>query len=88
MKVLDVKSVETGIDQTVKDLAGVRAQVEPIQRAVRDFHSLEEGLKGQAGSAIRAFYQDTYEPFLIFLHQSLTDYENLLKEMKEVEAGR
>lgn len=83
MKVLDVKSVVSGIDQTVKDLAGVRAQVEPIQRAIRDFHSLEEDLKGQGGSAIRSFYKDTHEPFLIFLHQSLTDYENLLKEMKE-----
>lgn len=83
MKVLDVKSFQSGIDQTVKDLEGLRAQVEPIQRAIRDFHSLEEDLKGQGGLAIRAFYKDTHEPFLIFLHQSLTDYENLLKEMKE-----
>ena len=83
MKVLDVKSVQSGIDNTITDLSGLRAQIEPIQRAVRDFHSLEDVLKGQAGSAIRAFYQDTHEPFLIFLHQSLTDHENLLKNMKE-----
>jgi len=78
-----VKSVLLGIDNTITDASGLRAQIEPIQRAIRDFHSLDEDLKGQAGSAIRAFYQDTHELFLIFLHQSLTDYENLLNEMKD-----
>lgn len=83
LKVLDVKSVQSGIDYTITDITELRAQIEPIQRAVRDFHSLDEDLKGRAGSAIRAFYQDTHELFLIFLHQSLTDYENLLNEMKD-----
>ena len=83
MKVLDVKRVQSGIDNTITDLSGLRAQIEPIQRAVRDFHSLDDVLEGKTGSAIRAFYQDTHELFLIFLHQSLTDHENLLKNMKE-----
>lgn len=83
LKVLDVKSVQSGIDYTITDISEIRAQIEPIQRAVRDFHALDEDLKGRAGSAIRAFYQDTHELFLIFLHQSLTDYENLLNEMKD-----
>lgn len=77
-----MKSVQSGIDYTITDITELRAQIEPIQRAIRDFHSLDEDLKGWAGSAIRAFYQDTHELFLIFLHQSLTDYENLLNEMK------
>src|SRR5690625_1602377 len=32
---------------------------------------------------IRSFYKDTHEPFLIFLHQSLTDYEQALERISE-----
>src|SRR5690625_6873138 len=32
---------------------------------------------------IRSFYKDTHEPFLIFLHQSLTDYELALEKISE-----
>jgi len=46
LKVLDVKSVQSGIDYTITDITELRAQIEPIQRAIRDFHSLDEDLKG------------------------------------------
>src|SRR5699024_9368414 len=40
-------------------------------------------LRGQGGEAIRAFYRDAHEPFLVLFHQFLIDYSNLLKDMKE-----
>src|SRR5699024_10600524 len=70
-------------DEIVKDIESKIDQIQTIQRAVNHFHSLEDSLKGQGGEAIRAFYEDTHEPFLVFLHQSLIDYENLLSNMLE-----
>ena len=83
LKVLDVESLQAGIDEIVKDIESKIDQIQTIQRAVNHFHSLEDSLKGQGGEAIRAFYEDTHEPFLVFLHQSLIDYENLLNNMLE-----
>src|SRR5690625_2046077 len=83
MKVLDVESLQSGIDYTIKDIESKRDQIQAIQKAVNNFHSLEDTLKGQAGEAIRSFYKDTHEPFLKFLHQSLIHYANILIEIKE-----
>src|SRR5690625_1581462 len=83
VKVLDVASLQGGIEKTIADIETKRTQIEAIQRAVRNLHSLENALTGQAGDSIRAFYKDTHEPFLIFLHQSLTDYEQALERISE-----
>src|SRR5690625_763673 len=83
VKVLDVASLQGGIEKTIADIETKRAQIEAIQRAVRDLHSLEDALTGQGGDAIRGFYKNTHEPFLIFLHQSLTDYEQALGKISE-----
>gem|GEM_PF-2096518 len=83
MKVLDVASLQTGIEKTIADIETKRTQIEAIQRAVRDLHSLEDAFTGQGGDAIRGFYKNTHEPFLIFLHQSLTDYELALEKISE-----
>ena len=83
MKVLDVKSLHTGIDHTVKDIDTFQEQIGAIQRAVRDFSALDEALKGAGGEALRAFYEECHQPFLIFLQQSLIDYSNTLVEIKE-----
>lgn len=37
----------------------------------------------QGGDAIRSFYRDMHEPFLVHLHQSFIDYRDVLNEMKE-----
>lgn len=83
MKVLDVNNLQAGIDFTVKDIEKFTDQIGGVQKAVYNFHSLEDALKGQGGEAIRAFYQYCHEPFLIFLHQSFIDYKNVLIEMKD-----
>src|SRR5690625_4375974 len=83
LKVLDVKSLHTGIDHTVKDIDTFQEQIGAIQRAVRDFSALDEALKGAGGEALRSFYEECHQPFLNFLQQSLIDYSNTLVEIKE-----
>lgn len=83
MKVLDVESLQAGIAETMADIETKHTQIEAVQRAVRDFHSLDGALEGQGGDAIRGFYKDTHEPFLIHLHQSLTNYKQALKATSE-----
>lgn len=83
LKLIDVEPVQSGIDTTVKDIEDFYDQVGTVQRAVRDFHSLDEALGGEGGEAIRAFYRDCHEPFLVMLHQSMIDYKKVLTEMGE-----
>ena len=83
MKVLDVSSLQDGIDFTVQDIESKRDQIQALQKSVHGFHTLEDALRGQGGEAIRAFYRDAHEPFLVLFHQFLIDYSNLLKDMKE-----
>ncbi|WP_158591826.1 ribonuclease YeeF family protein [Oceanobacillus halophilus] len=83
MKVLDVGSLQRGIEQATADIDLFYEQISAIQRAVRDFHGLDDALKGEGGEAIRAFYLECHQPFLIFLYQSLVNYQNILSGMKE-----
>lgn len=83
MKTLDCSHVIDGIDDARSDMDSLREQVGDIQRAVRDFYSMDDALKGKMGESIRDFFQHVNEPLLIYLHQSLIDYDNTLSEMKE-----
>ena len=58
MKVLDVQGLETGIDDTIKDIGNFQDQITSVQKAVRGVTSLDDALKGKGGDAIRAFYND------------------------------
>ncbi|MEI3604177.1 T7SS effector LXG polymorphic toxin [Pseudogracilibacillus sp. SE30717A] len=82
MKVLDVKSLSDSVQSIHKDIQTIQSQISAIQRAVRGITESEAELKGETGKAIRNFYQEVHQTFLIFLHQSLTDYFFILKGMK------
>lgn len=83
MKVLEVSSLETGIDNAVRDIDTFYDQISAMQRAVRDFYGLEDALKGKGGDAIRSFFNEVHQPFLIYLYQSMVDYQNVLTDMKD-----
>ncbi|HLR52659.1 MAG TPA: LXG domain-containing protein [Candidatus Avamphibacillus sp.] len=83
MKVLDVSHVNSGIDDAIVDIDSFHEQISAIQRAVRDFHALDDALKGKGGEAIRTFFNEVHQPFLIYLYQSMVDYKNTLTEMKD-----
>ena len=83
MKVLDVASLKEGIHATLQEIEKVQSQLSSVQRSVRDIIALDHYLKGQTGEAIRSFYKQVHEPFLIFIHQSLTDYAGKLRNIEK-----
>ena len=83
MKVLDVASLKKGIHATLQEIEKVQSQLSGVQRSVRDIIALDHYLKGQTGEAIRSFYKQVHEPFLIFVHQSLTDYAGKLQNIEQ-----
>lgn len=83
MKTLDCRHVIDGIDDTDRKIDTLKEQVGEIQRAVKDFYSLDDVLKGKMGESVRNFFQNVHEPLLIYLHQSLIDYQNTLDDMKD-----
>ena len=83
MKVLDVASLKEGIHATLQEIEKVQSQLSSVQRSVRDIIALDHYLKGQTGEAIRSFYKQVHEPFLIYIHQSLTDYAGKLRNIEQ-----
>lgn len=83
MKRLDGAPLHSGIEETISEITEIRSQVERIQRAIRDFVSLKDALKGKGGESIRSFYDDGHQPLLIQLHQSFTDYEFTLNDLQD-----
>jgi predicted ribonuclease toxin of YeeF-YezG toxin-antitoxin module len=43
---------------------------------------MEDALRGKGGDAIRYFFHEVHQPFLIFLYQSLQDYKTVLTKMQ------
>ncbi|MGY0691930.1 ribonuclease YeeF family protein [Virgibacillus sp. FSP13] len=82
MKVLDAESLHTGIDETKQEIHHFQSQITSIQKAVRGITTLHESLKGKGGEAIRAFYNECHQPFLIYMYNFLIDYEEILDQMK------
>ena len=83
MKVLDVRSMDTDIDLTVKEINNFQNQVTNLQKAVRGVVSLEDSLKGKGGKAIRSFYDKSHQPFLIYMYDFLLQFEQTLNQTKQ-----
>lgn len=83
MKVLDAESLHKGIDDIKNEIPDFQQQISAIQQAVNGVVSLNDALKGKGGEAIRTFYEQCHQPFLIYMQHFLTDYEKLLDEVKE-----
>lgn len=75
--------IETGIDRAINNLDSFYNQISPIQRAVRDFARLDNSLTGKSGIAIRSFFNEVHQPFLIFLYQSMVDFQGVLVRMQD-----
>lgn len=82
MKVLDVNSLHKGIQSIHSEIETLHSQITALQRAVRGVTELDAELKGRTGESIRSFYNQIHQPFLILLHQSLTDYAKVLDGIK------
>jgi len=79
LKVLDVESLISGLEDGIQDIDDLNDKFETVQRSIRDFHAMEEALSGPGGDSIRNFFNELYLPFLTYLYQSLSNYKSILE---------
>ncbi len=84
MKVLDVKRLMDDTAKSRKHIDTLQYQITATQKVVRQVTYLEDVLKGKTGDAIRLFYQEVHQKFLIQLYEFLIDFDQALKQMELV----
>ncbi len=82
MKVLDVKDLLLGIQQTSNQLNILKNQVKHVQMAIKEFISHEDSFKGDGGRSIINFYQESHLPFLLFFESWIEDYQSYLNSLE------
>lgn len=82
MKVLEVQSLISGIDQTLNCLNNQENQMQEIESAIKSIVFLEQSLKGYGGQSIRSFYQEQHLSFIAFYQQTIDSYKESLKTLK------
>lgn len=87
MKVLEVGSLHSGIDEFLDKIGTQKEQMNQIKEAVTNLIALEDSLKGAGGNAIRGFYEECHKPFLLFYENFLVEYEQTLHTIKSSLTG-
>ncbi|MEK5145662.1 LXG domain-containing protein [Psychrobacillus sp. FSL K6-4615] len=82
MKILDVDLFQDGLRRNIVMLDRLESEVEAIRRAVEGLVAMEDELKGQGGSAIRAFYAECHLPLLQQFLVSAAGYKQVLQQME------
>lgn len=82
MKVLEVQSLISGIDQTLNCLNNQENKMQEIESAIKSIVFLEQSLKGYGGQSIRSFYQEQHLSFIAFYQQTIDSYKESLKTLK------
>ncbi|MBL5807732.1 hypothetical protein HV449_12505 [Bacillus sporothermodurans] len=82
MKVLDVHGFRAGMDQIQERLEALNEQIEQLQHAIDGIITLEDSLKGKSGEAIRSYYQEIHQTFLLFFQSFLANYDTMIENMK------
>lgn len=82
MKILDVDLFQDGLMKNITMLDRLRSEVETIHRAVEGLVGMEDELKGEGGSAIRAFYAECHLPLLQQFLVSAASYKLVLQQME------
>lgn len=87
MKILDVQAFEQAVTDTQRALKEKAEQITGLQQAIDSFVNMEDALKGKAGNAIRGYFRDFHQPFLIYLQSFLAGYNGQLNEsLKDLSA--
>ena len=71
MKVLDVGSLVSGMEATVKGIDDQQENITQVSKDVNDVISLDEAFAGKGAEAIKSFYQDCHVPFLLYYGEFL-----------------
>ncbi|OLP66086.1 Ribonuclease YxiD [Bacillus pumilus] len=82
MKTLDVQALDDAIAQTLTSLKQQSQNIKSLEKQINQIISLDGALKGEAGEAIRAFYNECHIPFLKFFVLSIEEYSAALKKIK------
>ncbi|MEK3979148.1 T7SS effector LXG polymorphic toxin [Psychrobacillus sp. FSL K6-2836] len=82
MKILDVDLVQDGLRRNISMLDRLESEVDAIRRAVEGLVAMEDELKGEGGSAIRAFYAECHLPLLKQFLVSAAGYKQVLQQME------
>ncbi|WP_353854927.1 T7SS effector LXG polymorphic toxin [Bacillus sp. Bos-x628] len=83
MKTLDVQALHNAIDQTLEQLTQQSQSIKSLEIQINQIISLDGALKGEAGEAIRAFYEECHIPFLQFFQVVIEEYSGALKKTKQ-----
>ncbi|WP_017551812.1 LXG domain-containing protein [Heyndrickxia coagulans] len=81
MKTLDVEAFEQVAPDTQRALKEKSDQISDLQQAIDSFVNMEDAFKGKAGNAIRGYFRDFHQPFLLYLQSFLADYNEQLNQI-------
>ncbi|ERN51449.1 LXG domain-containing protein [Alkalihalophilus marmarensis] len=82
MKVLDVSALDFAIDETKRTLTKQSEQIQQIEQAIKSFTSLQDSFKGSGADAIRSFYEECHQPFLLLFQAVIDEYSSILDQIK------
>ncbi|WP_162356680.1 LXG domain-containing protein [Metabacillus mangrovi] len=82
-KTLDVSNLQTGIDKITAKLVEKEEQLASIEKAITEFLSMKDELKGKTGEAILSFYQSCHVPFILNIKVLLKEYKNQLQQISK-----
>ncbi|WEG15248.1 LXG domain-containing protein [Alkalihalophilus pseudofirmus] len=83
MKVLEVQSMEAGINETIHSIKLLSKQFDLIENNIRNFTSLNDSFKGDAGESIQSFYKECHLPLLKSFKDLFNAYENVLHQITD-----
>ncbi|SFC27332.1 LXG domain of WXG superfamily protein [Bacillus sp. OV322] len=83
MKILDVSSLQAGIEKIEKSLSSQIGEIEQLNISVMDFLTEKDSFSGKGGDAIRSFYEECHLPFLNYYKDVLIDYIDILRLNKK-----
>ncbi|WP_353854288.1 T7SS effector LXG polymorphic toxin [Bacillus sp. Bos-x628] len=83
MKTLDAYALTNGIDKTLDALNQQSQNIKSLEIQINQIISLDGALKGEAGEAIQAFYEECHIPFLQFFQVVIEEYTCALKKTKQ-----
>ncbi|MBN8211180.1 hypothetical protein JI666_20980, partial [Bacillus sp. NTK071] len=78
MKTLDVQSLHQGIQHTRSAVSTMRTQTTELRSSIENFTTLEASFNGHGGKAVRSFYQECHLPFLTYMENVITHFEEKL----------
>lgn len=89
MKTLDTQSLHQGVEHTRSAVANIRSQTAELRSSIESFITLEASFHGKGGKAVRSFYQECHIPFLTYMENVITHFEeklvNLTNSIKSYE---